>query len=126
MDALVPLPPRWFSPPSAPWLHPKTEARSEFNVVPGEKIPAVPVKKAWRDRRTDRRWTGGGNELVDGCVASPIRTGTTFCLCTLASSENINKDIPETPAVSEHLTQEVRRQNVAMQRKGALHWLEFQ
>lgn len=72
MDAFVPLLLRWFSPPSAPQLHPKTEPRSEFNFVPGEKFPAVPVKKAWRDQCTDRRWMGGGamgpNELVDGCI----------------------------------------------------------
>lgn len=55
MDAFVPLLLRWFSPPSAPQLHPKTEPRSEFNFVPGEKFPAVPVKKAWRDQCTDRR-----------------------------------------------------------------------
>lgn len=42
MEAFVTLPLRWFSLPFAPQPHPKTEPRSEFNFVPGEKIPGRP------------------------------------------------------------------------------------
>ena len=90
------------SPLSTPQFHPKTEVRTVFNIVLGKKIPGVPVEKGsegWMSGRTDG-WVGvtvSPNEPMEGdsCVRgalllflpSLIRTGTTFCLCTSASSE---------------------------------------
>lgn len=86
------------SPLSTPQFHPKTEVRTVFNIVLGKKIPSVPVKKAWRDEWMDRqmggghgesKWANEGWKLCPWSSAPPpssIRTGTTFCLCTSASS----------------------------------------
>lgn len=89
-DTIYLLPLRLSFFPVYPQFHPKTEVRTVFNIVLGKKIPSVLVKKAWRDRWTNR-WMGGGHgdsKWANGKLyPSLIRTGTTFCLCTSASSK---------------------------------------